>query len=204
VLGSTFISEADWTRLAKITAAEDLAPLVYLKLDTITALDFEAIATKGAVQWAEADPIHYVPTSGLAISKISSVGIAYVLQQAPELEDAMQEDLRKLSAFVRSNGDLDIYEVAYSSEAAISVSPVTEMILAAEVCAECSMPIEPGQGVLLSKTETVAPTFHRAIHVVLCPTCATQHDRTGNWMLWGMAAFAVLFVVFGLASCIFR
>jgi hypothetical protein len=203
MLGSTLISEADWTRLAEIRAAEDVATFVYLKLDTITAPDFEAIATKGAVQWTEADPIHYVPTSGLAISKISSVGIAYVLQQAPELEDAMQEDLRKLSAFVRSNGDQDIYEVAYSSEVT-TVNPVAEMILAADVCAECGMPIEPGQGVLLSKTETIATTFHRDIHVVLCPTCATQHDRTGNWMLWSMAAFALLFIVFGLATCILR
>lgn len=110
-IGTKIVAETDRDRLTTISAVDDLDQLNCLYLDVLITLDFEMMLGDTTRQWTEGQPIVYSP-DGLAISKIDSASLAWVLAARSNLNDEQKSDLQKLANFVRDNPLADFYEFA--------------------------------------------------------------------------------------------
>jgi hypothetical protein len=110
-IGTTIIAETDRERLMIISSIDDLDELNCLYLDVLITLDFEMMLSDTNRQWTEGQPIVYDP-DGLAIFKIDSDALDWVIADRSNLDEEQQSDLQRLADFVRDRPRSDFYEVA--------------------------------------------------------------------------------------------
>jgi hypothetical protein len=111
MIGTTIVAETDRDRLAAIASIDDLDTLNCLHLDVLITLDFEMMLSDSPYKWTDGRPIVYDP-DGLAIFKIDSASLAWVLATRSDLNDEQKSDIQKLANFVRDRPRSDFYEVA--------------------------------------------------------------------------------------------
>jgi hypothetical protein len=80
-------------------------------------------------------------------------------------------------------------------------------LLEYKFCDQCNGPIEHGRGRTILRTEsqqTGAVTASRIVELLLCPTCASQHDRTSKSLTSSLLLLVGVVVLAALVSLLFR
>jgi hypothetical protein len=112
MIGATFISEPDRSRLAAVQSPEDIDAFEHVDLDRMITLDFVEFLGAAGVAWTDGEPVHFSEEEGAALFKVAAVGLTYALDHADDFPSDCQADLQKLAAFIRKNGVANVYEYA--------------------------------------------------------------------------------------------
>jgi hypothetical protein len=108
MIGSTFIYEVDQERLAELQHdIECLDDMTIVELDSLSTLDFE-LACPSGIRWSDGEPVVY--GEGLAVLRISTSALAYILESSGFSDPVQLEDLVKLRNFVSVHGSDHLYE----------------------------------------------------------------------------------------------
>lgn len=109
MIGSTFIYEVDQERLVELQSdIECLDDMTIVELDSLISLDFAVACSSAGIGWSVGEPVVY--GEGLAVLRVSSQGLTYVLESSGFSDPVQLEDLAKLRNFVSVHGFDHIYE----------------------------------------------------------------------------------------------